>query len=740
MGFSAEMKDFLNAYKTGQNINASRTDQDYKEAATARTTATTARENDPDTLKTAAELERARLAKINDDMKTSAVSRGATAARTGLYNDQRKLLQGQTTAGSGLMPSGGAPMPQGQGALPIGPSTLNPDGEVDIFPPGSDYNPRMYADGGAVPLPPETPEKLRRYKEAQRDLRSPRVTVMEDLVGRFHEGKGQSNALREAIEQKAVKDIREFDANDKTGESYNDTRRRTRRYADGGLVDDEDAELVPDDEAAEGEMGALPLGAPPAGAPTDVSAQSRQPRVPRGLEGVISPALVADATKAGMTFGLNQYGLAGRGAVPSARTAANARLFAQGHGGLTEQEMQAARQTVDPEGKLTDSQRNMAALGSVYQFWANKGEPEKAQRVAFQMLQYYRNASQRYAAIAAKAAEGGNVDLATKAALKAYANVPDGNDLEIVPDPNGGLMYRLTNAQGEVVNKGIATPQQLAASAMGLATGGFDKAILTAAGAREDAGAVKTRGAGAGRPQSAADREKEAELPAAEIAKLKEQWLKKNDGAEVDENFWQEATNTAQGLMQQNPKMNANQAALAAEALLRPGANFKLKLGENEGDPAVVKFKNGMAVQLSEDQLEVVQNSRAARIKAAADKEAAAKAEGPGFASKAGGILKDIGGSVAKAVTEDVGRAGNAISEAVSPETAARAKSALSAAARMGGDAGAYIMDLIKKDLSGEGGITPERVGRDIVGAAGAVGDLFKNKGAIPVDEVGPAP
>ena len=66
--------------------------------------------------------------------------------------------------------------------------------------------------------------------------------------------------------------------------------------------------------------------------------------------------------------------------------------------------------------------------------------------------------------------------------------------------------------------------------------------------------------------------------------------------------------------------------------------------------------------------------------------EAAAKAEGPGFASKAGGILKDIGGLAAKAVTEDVGRAGNAISEAVSPETAARAKSALSAAARMGGE------------------------------------------------------
>lgn len=656
MSLSAEMKDFIAAYKTGQGINASRTNQDYKEANTARITATTERENDPATLKLATDTAQARLDKIRDSMKSSAAARGATGARTQLINEQLKILRDQQKAGSGLDPRsyGGAPVPQGQGALPIGPSSFNPDVDINAPPAVDPRAPRLFEGGGLVP------------------------------------------------------------------------------------EDDEEDELL----AAEPE-GALPLdAAAPAGAPTDVSAQSRrQPQVPRGLEGVISPALVADATKAGMTFGLNQYGLGGRGAVPSARSAANARLFAQGHGGLTEQEMQAARQTVDPEGKLTDSQRNMAALGSVYQFWANKGEPEKAQRVAFQMLQYYRNASQRYAAIAAKAAEGGNMDLATKAAVKAYANVPDGNDLQIMKAPNGGLMYSLTNEKGETVRKGIATPQQLAASAMGLAVGGFDKAILQAAGAREDTGALKTKGGG-GRPQSAIDREKEAELPATAVAALKKKWAEKNKGAPPDDTFWEEATNTAQGLMQQNPKLNANQAAIAAEALLRPGqgkdgaSGFKA-VPDEDGGSWTVQFPNKTKVKLSDEQLEVILNSRAASIKAAADKKAANE---PGYLSKAGGILKDIGGLAANAVSEDVGRAAKQVGEAVSPETAARAKSALSAAARMGGDAGAYIMDLIKKDLSGEGGITPERVGRDIVGAAGAVGDLFKNKGAIPVDEVGPAP
>ena len=71
--------------------------------------------------------------------------------------------------------------------------------------------------------------------------------------------------------------------------------------------------------------------------------------------------------------------------------------------------------------------------------YAKAGEPKKAEKVAFQMLQYYRNASQRYAAIAAKAAEGGNIDLATKAALKAYQNVPDGNDMHMERNEDGTL-------------------------------------------------------------------------------------------------------------------------------------------------------------------------------------------------------------------------------------------------------------------------------------------------------------
>jgi hypothetical protein len=135
--------------------------------------------------------------------------------------------------------------------------------------------------------------------------------------------------------------------------------------------------------------------------------------------------------------------------VSSASTA-----IAQTAGGLNPREMELARKAVDPEGKLTDSQRNLAALGSIYQYWANKGEPEKAQRVAFQMLQHYRLVSQRYAAIVAQAKQQASMNLATKAALKAYTNVPDGRDVRITFDNDSErVIYHHVDADGRDIQK-----------------------------------------------------------------------------------------------------------------------------------------------------------------------------------------------------------------------------------------------------------------------------------------------
>ena len=600
MGFSAEMKAFLGAYKTGQSINASRTDQDYKEQRTASEKAKMERDNDPETLQTAKELQNTTLARAKQSL-----TQGAATHASGLQTaaTQRELLNlrmdmarhpekytntgGAVPTGTGLLPAenpvgADGPLPRGQGALPIGGSTMaTPQAipaEVDPFPPGSDYNPT----GGY--------------------------------------------------------------------------------FAEGGFVDDEEVgedPSIPDEaEPTQGVLPASPIAAP-ANAPTDVSARRREQAVQpvKGIEGIVAPGVVRDAVKAGMTFGARESGLANGGAVASPRTMAVARQIAAGAGGLSEEEMAQAKKAVDPEGQLTESQRNMAALGSVYQYWANQGEPKKAEKVAFQMLQYYRNASQRYAAIAAKAAEGGNIDLATKAALKAYQNVPDGNDMHMERNEDGTLTYVMTGPKGETIRQGIATPQQLAASAMGMASGGFDKALLSAAGAHEAAqgggGAVGGRGTSAGKPQGAADRAKEEETAMGAVEELKKKWTadEKNKGKEPDETMWEQMGNVATHIMQGN-KVTSKEAARAADLLINPGrtdktkADFKLSMGEDGVN--TIKFTNGLKINLDDDQLEQVQNARAARIKAAADKEAADKAEAtkPGLLSKIGTAGKEIGGAL----------------------------------------------------------------------------------------------
>lgn len=651
MSFSAEMKDFLNAYKTGQGINASRTDQDYKEARTEAEKLKTTRDNDPDTLATAAEQAKATLAATKQRMGLAASARGDASANSAISRQiaQERLRQmklaGQDT-GSGLYPPGainpnaqpvpGGVAPTGQGALPIGQPTLDT---------GED----AYAEGGLVP-------------EESEDM-------------------------------------------------------------DAGVLDTSPAPME------------APIAAP-AGAPTDVSAQSRRNpnAVPRGLEGIISPQLVEDARHAGMTFGMDKAGLTKSGALKSPAAMLKAKQIAQGMGGLSEQEMAAAKQAVDPEGKLTESQRNLAALGSVYQFWANKGDPERARRVAFQMLQSYRATSQRYAAIAAKAAEGGNMDLATKAALKAYQNVPDGKDLEIVANPDGGLMYTYTDDKGDVIAKGVATPQQLAASAMGLATGGFDKALLSAAGATSDTGAVKT--AGAGKAQSSGDRAKEAESIGGEIEKMKTAWQTKNKDKPVDDEQWNEVANAAQHIYQQNPKATANEVARAAHAMLSMGDDpekpgFKVKPGE-DGQPSTVDFGGKLKVQLDDQQLESILNARATRVKAATDEidKKNTESEKPGFVDKAAGALSNIGGIVA----DDAKKFAGEVRGAIPDELAARGGSAVSSVGRAVND----VLSTLTSGDNATGGAaeTYKRAARDVAKALmEKLPAALSNKGAIPVDE-----
>lgn len=473
-------------------------------------------------------------------------------------------------------------------------------------------------------------------------------------------------------------------------------------YADGGLVPDEG-----DDE--EGTLTPAPaVGA--VGPPSDATDFSARGRTPSGM----APQLLSDAhsaVKGGYKHLEKEFSLGGTG-IKTAAQKRKALAFQKGAGGLSPEEMDAARKTIDPENKLTESQRNLAALGAVYQFWQNKGDGEKAQRVAGQMLQHYRTASERYAAIAAHAAEQGNLDVATQAAVKAYANVPDGRDMTIRKTGDGNLIYEYTDENGKTLSKGIATPQQLASSAMGLVQGGFDKAILSAAGQREEEAKASGKGTGeavGGSAPKSSDRKTIREEISEPITKAKEEWKKKNPDKEPDEALWGDIHDAAEHIMGQN-KTTTREAVRAAQELVAPlkssPTETPWKVTDKEGGGVRLKMRSGVALDLDDDQFDTLMNQRAARVKAAmvAEDQAKADATKPGFMDKVGKAAGEIGG----AVSNIAGEAGQAVGV-------------------MGRIAGNVARGAISDETVERGGALARRVGNDIERNT-------RNPGAIPVD------
>lgn len=647
MGFAAEIKDFLNAWQAGEKINASQTDREYKLTQQDALKQKTLRDNDPETLALADKTARARLGLIN-------AQTGASGASTSLTNERRNALRlqqdlirkqaAQPAGGSGLLPGG-----SGGGALPLN----------NTMTLGDDEPVAEYADGGAVPA---------RY------------------AGRAYPDTDDNMFFADGVDEKVIRAKRKI--RDQTGISiYGDNTARARRatqeladdirghksYEDGGLVPEEDDvdEVFPGGSQAEPltPEGALPIGG---GAPTDISSQSRQ-RGPN-LDGIVSPQLVRDATKNGLAWGANAFGLGKVGGIRTNQQKLAAQQFAQGRGGLTDEEMAAAKKAVDPQGKLSEAQRNMAALGSVYQYQMNKGNPEGAQRVAFQMLQHYRVASQRYAAIAAQAANSGDLDLATKAAVKAYANIPDGRDVEIFKDDDGKLNFSYTDATtGKTIAKGLLTPQQLASSAMGLAQGGFDKALLIAAGAAE-----KAQGGGKGTGAlKTSDRKNLGEMAAEPVAKFEEEYKSKIEKDKnlkpLDPGYLDNLRDATQHILSDNPKTTPREAFKAAQALYTldktdpKKVNFKIEKDENEEGMNVIKLNSGHKMRLSDDQLEPILLDRAARLKAREAEEDTAKKEKdkPGALSRAGGAISDIATGVGN-IAGDAGKAVSAVGDVIS--------------------------------------------------------------------------
>jgi len=157
--------------------------------------------------------------------------------------------------------------------------------------------------------------------------------------------------------------------------------------------------------------------------------------------------------------------------------------YIKGYGAAPAQIMKQVMDKIDPERKMEPGERNMLAMGSVYKYYMDKGDPAQAQEAAKSMIQYYRRQSQQYLALGKAAASHGDYDNATKAAIAAYANIPNGRDLKVEKGEDGNLTIHVTNAEtGEEVTRKVMKPEEFAAAAMQMHPGNFDDEILNAAG------------------------------------------------------------------------------------------------------------------------------------------------------------------------------------------------------------------------------------------------------------------
>lgn len=372
----------------------------------------------------------------------------------------------------------------------------------------------------------------------------------------------------------------------------------------------------------------------------------------------------------------NAYDYAGtllgpRGAVPTPARIRTAQALAHGYGAAPLADMQAIYKKIDPNNQMSDSARNMAALSAVYQFKLNQGDPQGAQRAAFQMLQHYRLATQRYAAISAAAANQGNPDAAAKAAMKAYANIPDGKDLKVVKAPNGQLQYSYTDDQGHVISQGLATPQQLGAAAMGVAQRGFDQFLSQAANERQ----AKSGAVGGPKPMKPGDKDKV--LTSVGNA-YQQQFPDNSDGSGATPDEEARALKGAAYRISINPKnqnLTPDEAVDAAKRLMSPNAKnpdkadfTTKKLDDEDGGGYEIRFGKQNPIHLTEDEFDALAERRAAKMAGLKKaKDAAAK---PGIVADTGKAVSDYADDLEKNGTKQAFPGGSTRAPDDSPKKA----------------------------------------------------------------------
>lgn len=191
-------------------------------------------------------------------------------------------------------------------------------------------------------------------------------------------------------------------------------------------------------------QGALPISGPPTADVEDEepvaeptkAADLDLPTDPEDLANEAAPAVHAGLKRISAEF-------APRGAVETKDPEYQQKLqaYASGVGRMSDDDMKQIDSVVDPDNKLTPSQRSAARLAAVYKFYNDQGDSDKADEMAARVLLHSQFSSTSRSALAAQAFQQGNLEAGVKFLSDAQDDLPDGKTVKGKVNSDGTVDY-----------------------------------------------------------------------------------------------------------------------------------------------------------------------------------------------------------------------------------------------------------------------------------------------------------
>lgn len=302
---------------------------------------------------------------------------------------------------------------------------------------------------------------LTAYQAASLDLRERELALRE---AQAEEGKW--NGVLEALPS----DTEEVDP---------DEFLTTPQYVEGGLVEDERKKsALPFDEPVYTDPMGNTTGAPasePAIAPARPAAPAEKPAPVTPEVTEVNP----DAAKTVESKASEAAGQAMRSFIIEREKPAGAIAderqdpgldIATNKGGMSFEEYEQSIKAIDPNNQIPAYMKSAAMLAEGYNYFMERGQPEKAVRFAKQILVTQKQMSQTLGNLALNAMEQGDVQNACKLFNDACNKFPSANEISVQPGQANSLIYTVKDA-GKVVDQGQMNTQQFWELATGVSDG-----------------------------------------------------------------------------------------------------------------------------------------------------------------------------------------------------------------------------------------------------------------------------